>query len=264
MIVNYNSLSRRERRAAQKLAKKLLRTTTAESFSPGSVRGALSTAFMKPENVVAAFTYDDGDGNWWGDVVLRKGQGTVQFGVAESEPCRSKEEALDRVKHQIAGIKAMREHPLVAKLRADGIDPESIELLRVHHKRFGCRYIMRTDKEIASESEAFGRTHGLDDSADEFDIQCAAREASAIISQYAAKFAGDPEFLVPPWDTDKSVSEVNQVREAASFLLGQGIANTDEWDANRFIIGNAQSLPDEDGMGAFLIPISPPGDLPLN
>jgi hypothetical protein len=42
---------------------------------------------------------------------------------------------------------------------------------------------------------------------------------------------------VPHWNTDKSVSEVNEVREAASFLLGQGIANIDEWDANRIVVG---------------------------
>ena len=251
MFLEYQTLSRQERRAARKLAKELLRTVPAaqEPFEFGSMRGKLTTAFLKPKNVVAVITHDDGDKNWWGGVVLRKGQGVVQIGVPESKPCRSKEEALNELKHLIAGIKAMREHPLVTKLRDDGIDPESIELLRVHHKRFGCRYIMRTVKEIASEFETFGRTHGLDDSADEFDIQCAARDASAIIVQYAAKFSGDPEFLVPPWDTDKSVNEVNQVREAASFLLGQGIVNTDEWAANRIVLGKAQSLPDENGMG---------------
>ena len=38
-----------------------------------SLVAELATAFMKPENVVAAIVYGDGTGNYFGDVVLKKG-----------------------------------------------------------------------------------------------------------------------------------------------------------------------------------------------
>jgi|ERR1700683_5138358 len=123
-IVDYETLPRPERRTAQKLAEELLRTVPAAS-EPGvstSLRGALCTAFMKPENVVAALVYDDGHGNWWGDVVLRTAQGMCQMGTTECHPRHSQQEALDDVKGQIANIKAVREHPLVTRLRANGLN----------------------------------------------------------------------------------------------------------------------------------------------
>ena len=46
-----------------------------------SIRGALSTAFMKPENVIGALVYSDGNGNWWGDVVFNKGEKYFQIGL---------------------------------------------------------------------------------------------------------------------------------------------------------------------------------------
>ena len=76
MIVLYETLPQQDRRAAEKLAKKLLRTTPAaprREFS-GTVRDALDTAFIKAENVVAALVYDQGNGTWWSDVVFRKGK----------------------------------------------------------------------------------------------------------------------------------------------------------------------------------------------
>ena len=51
-----------------------------------SIRGALTTAFMKPENVIGALVYTDGNGNWWGDVVLNKGEKYLQMGSEEEAP----------------------------------------------------------------------------------------------------------------------------------------------------------------------------------
>ena len=83
-MLNFKDLSRQDRRAARKLAKELLRTVPAaqEPEEPRSIRGALSTAFMKPENVISALVYSDGNGNWWGDVVLNKGGKSLQIGLS--------------------------------------------------------------------------------------------------------------------------------------------------------------------------------------
>ena len=60
-MLDYGSLSRHNRRAAKNLAKELLRTVPAaqEAAGPCSIRGKLSTAFMKPENVIGALVYTD-------------------------------------------------------------------------------------------------------------------------------------------------------------------------------------------------------------
>jgi hypothetical protein len=220
MFVHYDSLPRNERRAAQKLAKKLLRTTPAiqsENIQANTLRGQLLTASMKPKNLLAAFTYGDGKGNWWADVVLRKGQGITQFGVAEDHPRHSEKEALEGLKSLIAGIKGAHEHPIVAAMRKDGLDPEAIELLRV-----GDRYFLRSRKDtaLALESESFRENDELDDNAEKFDIQ---ELASVIVLQYAAK-SDDQQFLQPPLDS----ADGAMVRAAASFLITQGIMDIDE------------------------------------
>ena len=124
-MLDYTTLSRHERRAAKKLAKELLRTVPAAekpiSEEHCSIRGALSTAFMKPENVIAVLVYTDGNGNWWGDVVFNKGEKCVQIGSQEEAPLQSYDEALEHVKAVIAYIKAMREHPFVQELRERGM-----------------------------------------------------------------------------------------------------------------------------------------------
>ena len=127
-MLNYTSLSRHDRRAAKNLAKELLRTVPAaqEAAGPCSIRGKLSTAFMKPENVIAVLVYTDGNGNWWGDVVLNKGEKCVQIGSQEEAPLQSYDEALGYVKSMMAYIKAMCEHPFVQELREKGCDPEQV------------------------------------------------------------------------------------------------------------------------------------------
>jgi hypothetical protein len=184
VIVQYQTLPRQQRRAARKLAKQLLRTTlpvATEGRFGHTIRGALNTAFMKPENVVAVFTYDDGNGNWWGDVVLRKGQGTYQIGVAEDSPYRSREEALAHVEKLIGRIKAMREDPLVAEFRNSGINVQTIELLRVQHKRFGCGWIVRSIDTITSEADEFKKRHGINGNTDPTVFYYAEQAARAIV-----------------------------------------------------------------------------------
>ena len=159
MMLDYRSLSRHERRAAKKLAKELLRTVPAAekpiSEEQCSIRGALSTAFMKPENVIAVLVYTDGNGNWWADVVLNKGEKCFQMGSQEEAPLQSYDDALGYVKAVIAYIKAMREHPLVQELREKGCDPEQVELLRVGHAKFGHRWVIMDDNQIRTGAEAF-------------------------------------------------------------------------------------------------------------
>jgi hypothetical protein len=153
-MLNFRSLSRNERRAATKLAKELLRTVPAaqNADEPLSIRGALSTAFMKPENVIGALVYTDLEGNWWGDVALRKGKRKCfQMGSREEPPLQSCEDALECVKNLIASIKATREHPIVQEFRERGFDPEQIELLRVRHEKFGCRWVLLDEKQICQE-----------------------------------------------------------------------------------------------------------------
>ena len=149
-MLNYERLSRPERRAAKKLAKKLLRTVPAaeDPVEPKSIRGALTTAFMRPENVFAVLVYTDGNGNWWGDVLLNKGEKCLTIGTPEKSPAQSFEDALECVKHLIAHIKATREHPLVQQFREQGFDPERIELLRVQHEQFGARWVFLDDDQI--------------------------------------------------------------------------------------------------------------------
>ena len=135
-MLDYGSLSKDERRAAKKLAKDLLRTVPAaqKAEEPSSIRVALNTVFLEPENVIGALVYSDGNGNWWGEVVLSKSKKRFQLGTAEECPARSPEDALGQVKAMIASIKGMREHPLVQEFRDRGFDPERVELLQVRHE----------------------------------------------------------------------------------------------------------------------------------
>ena len=158
-MLDYRSLSRHERRAAKKLAKELLRTVPAAE-KPIKRRTllntwVLNTAFMKPENVIGALVYSDGNGNWWGDVVFNKGEKCVQMGSQEEAPLQSYDEALEHVKAVIAYVKAMREHPFVQELREKEYDPEQVELLRVGHAKFGHRWVIMDDDQIRRGAAAF-------------------------------------------------------------------------------------------------------------
>jgi hypothetical protein len=240
-MLDYANLSRHERRAATKLAKELLRTVPAaqKPKEPTSIRGALSTAFMKPENVIGALVYTDGDGNWWGDVVLNKGKKCLQMGTPEESPVQSHEVALERVKELIASIKAMREHPLVQELREKGFDPEQVELLRVRHEHFGHRWVLLDEKQILMGAEAFAELiePKFEGVVDKFE------QARTVILQTAPQFATDPVFLGPTEDNDEQEGAIQLLHCAAAFLLRNGIINVDQdnTEAN-FCFPNSETI----------------------
>jgi hypothetical protein len=225
-MLHYSSLSQHERRAAKKLAKELLRTVPAaqEPDGPCSIRGALSTAFMKPENVIGALVYSNGTGKWWGDVVLRKGEKFVQFGTQEETPAQSCDEALGFVKSAIAYVKAVREHPLVQEFREMGCDPERVELLRVGHAKCGQRWAIMDDDQVRTGAETF-----LDCFKDKFPSGADMIEhARTLILQTAPRFATGPMFLTLEDDQVAERSAFELVHDAAAFLLRCGIMNVDQ------------------------------------
>ena len=226
-MLKYGSLPQEVRRAAKKLAKRLLRTVPAaqKSSEAASIRGALSTAFMKPENVIGALVYTDGNGNWWGDVVLNKGKKYHQMGSEEEAPLQSYDDALEYVKAVIAAIKAPpREHPLVEEIRKNGLDPERVELLRVGHEKFGHRWVFMDDDRICTGAEAF-----VAYVEDKFPgVVNTLEKARTVVLQTAPQFATDPVFLQLPDDHDGEQGAIQLMYYAAAFLLRCGIINVDQ------------------------------------
>ena len=232
----YDTLSKTERRAARKLANKLLRTVPAanQPAIPGTLRGALSTSYTKPENVIAALVYCDDDGNWWGDIVLRKGDGWIQMGTAARKPLRSRELALQALRQTIAVIKAMHEDPIVQRVRDIGLDPQQIGMLRVHHQAFGCRWVVFEENEIATMADYFakflqrdGAEHSQLIKAFNVDHREAARW---MILDAAPGFATDPQLLLPPDDSEERKRAFDLLYHAAAYLLWRGIQNIDDRD----------------------------------
>jgi hypothetical protein len=226
-MLDYGSLSRHERLAAKKLARQLLETVPAaeetETDGPCSIRGAISTAYMKPENVVGALVYTDGNGNWWGDVVFNKGKKWAQTGTPEDAPAQSSDDALKYVTSMIAYVKAMREHPFVKELREKGCDPEQVELLRVGRAKFGHRWVIMDDDQIRTGAEAF--VEYVKDKMPA--VVNAVEQARKVILEAAPKFATDM-FLHPSADQDGEEGEFQLLHDAAAFLLRCGILNVDE------------------------------------
>jgi hypothetical protein len=217
----YELLPQEDRRAAEKRAKRLLRTTPAAPKREfvGTVRDALDTSFLKAENVVAALVYEAGNGTWQSDIVFRRGKHKFQRGVS----CGSKQQALSCLKSQIAEIKATREHPLVADVRKMGIvDYDACLWLGVRHKQFGCRYVERYIDEIRLEGQEFLRKHGINESMGRAGMLYAERIAHDTVLLYAPEFATHDQLLLPPTGTDKSEDEIKLWQEAASFLLARG------------------------------------------
>jgi hypothetical protein len=226
-MLSYANLSRSDRKAARRLAKELLRTVPAarEGEQPRSVRGALSTVFMKPQNVVGVLVYSDHMGNWWGDVAFRSGSKCYQMGTPEEAPLDSYEDAFEHVKGFIARIKATREHPLVGEFRRQGIDPEKAVLMRVRHEAFGHRYALLDGNEIAEGAERF--TSYVEDNfpgvADKLE------QARTIVLQMAPRLATHPEFLQPrDHDSGDEQSDFQLLGYAAAFLVKSGIINIDQ------------------------------------
>jgi hypothetical protein len=228
-MLNYLSLPRHDRRAAKKLAKQLLRTVPAaqKAEEPSSVRGKLNTAFMKPKNVIGAFVYSDGNGNWWGDVVFRKGEKCSQIGSAEDSPAQPPENALEDIKAVIAMEKAMREHPFVGELRAKGCDPEQVELLRVGHASLGHRWVIMDEEQIQTGAEAYV-TYLQEKLPNANKIE----HARTFVLQTAPRFATGPMFLNLEDDQNVEEGAFQLLNDAAAFLLSCGVINVDQYTAD--------------------------------
>jgi hypothetical protein len=174
---------------------------------------------MRPENVIGAFVYSDGNGNWWGDVVFVKGEKCFQAGIPEEAPERSHDEALGYVKSLIAYVKAMPEHPLVQEFREKGVDLERVELLRIAHAKFGDRWLMK----IRTGAEAFVK-YVKDKMPAVVDM---VEQACKVILEAAPKFATDM-FLQPLDDQHGEEGEFQLLHDAAAFVLSCGILNVDQ------------------------------------
>ena len=225
MFVNYEALSRKERRAATKLAQQLLRTVQAakEPHQWTSTRGALMSAFYKPKNLEGVLIYGDGEGNWWGDVLLRKGEGVIQYGTCRDSPHNSYEEALMGVKNMIASIKCdAGDHPLVQAARDIGLDPAELEILRVTHPDFGCRWMFLPDAATTVLAEWF---------ASQFDeTEMAMEIARGLLLEIGKRFVTDPYFLVSSDDLVRSDETASMLCAAAAYLVRKGIVNVDAQD----------------------------------
>ena len=152
---NYELLPRAERRAAQKYAKKLLQTVPAlrDPDQPASLRGALDTAILKAENVMAARVFPDAENQWWCEVIFRRGDGIAQ--LCNHTPLPSRDQATTCLEHYIGSIKGTKEHPVVSEFRKLGVDPERVEMLRVRHDSFGVRWVTVPNNEISTRAKAF-------------------------------------------------------------------------------------------------------------
>jgi hypothetical protein len=263
MLRAYVNLPQQDRRAAEKLAKKLLRTTPAapqREFS-GTVRDALDTGFIKAENVVAALVYEQGDGTWWSDVVFQRGKYKVAHGVQ----CSSKQQALSCLETQIADVKATREHPLVADFRSVGVEFEAFLWLGVRHKEFGYKYVQCPIDELSIKDLQFRRRHRIFDSMGKAGRRHAAKIARETVLRYARDFGSDDVFLEPPDGTDKSEDEIKSWREAASFLLGRGFSDIDDRDDETDVIAECYlRIPDEVANVSSVSGVEKPRDSLLN
>ena len=245
MKVLYELLPAEDRRATERRAKRLLRTTPAAPKHKfmGTMRDALDTQYKTTKNVVAALTYYDGDDRWWSDVVFRKGKHKLQYGIA----CCSEQQALSCLKSQIAEIKATREHPLVADVRETG-DYDALLWLGVQYRQIGYRYVERRIDGIRSESVEFLKKHGIAKSASEAEMRQAELLARDTVLRYVPDFTpddlGDP-ILRPPANTGKSDEEIKLWQEAASFLLWRGIIDINDDREPQVIYRHALCVPDE-------------------
>ena len=222
MFVSYETLSRNERRAAKSLAKELLRTVPAakEPLQWASTRGALLSAFHKPKNLEGVLIYGDGESNWWGDVVLRKGKGVIQFGTCADSPHNSYEEALKQVKDIIASIKCnAREHLLAQRFRETGIDPAEVEVLRIKHPDFGFRWMLLLRDQIEVGAERFA-------------VMCRAPEFANFIicdPQMARHIGGEAEIA-------------KDMARAILFEIGKGFVTDPHWMVSPAEIGRGDAM----------------------
>jgi len=199
--------------------KKLLRTVPAlqDPDPPTSLRGALGTAALKAENVVAARVYPDAENQWWCEVILRRGEGLAR--MANDTPLPRRDQAVTCLEHYIGSIKGTREHPLVSELRKLGIDPERVEMLRVRHDSFGVRWVTVPTNEISTRASAFAEQVELENGprVDKLTL------AFIFLYEMAPKFVAGPLLLEADSNSDVSKERFDHCLDAAAFALDHGV-----------------------------------------
>jgi hypothetical protein len=215
---NYELLPRAERRRAEKYAKKLLETVpVGDTDEPTSLRGAVGTAFLKAENVMAARVYPDAENQWWCEITLRRGHGLAQ--VRNDAPLPRREQAVACLEHYISSIKGTQEHPLVSEFRKLGIDPERVEWLRVLHDSFGERWVTLPTNEISTRARAFAeeveRSNGP--------LVDKLTMAFVFLYEFAPKFLAGPLLLAADSNSDVSKEHFDHCLDAAAFALEHGV-----------------------------------------
>jgi hypothetical protein len=215
---NYELLPRAERRAAQKYAKKLLRTVPAlrDPDQPVSLRGALDTAALKAENVVAARVYSDTENQWRCEVILRRGDGIAL--LRNDTPLPRRDQAVTCLEHYIGSIKGTQEHPLVSELRKLGIDPERVEMLRIRHDSFGVRWVIVPTNEISTRAKAWAEEVEL------LNGPHVNKEFLAFLALYepAPKFVAGPLLLAADSNSETAKEQFEHYLDAAAFALEHG------------------------------------------
>jgi hypothetical protein len=154
---HYTSLPKADRLSAQKLAKELLQSIPAaeEPLEFDTPAQALYTAFVKAEKLIAVLIYRDGKNEGWcGDLVFPKLKGVTQIRVTGALPLKSYQAALERVSGMIAAIKATKEHPIVAKIRDRGFDPQDTVLFEVQYGN-GYGWLFLSETQIPTLAKSF-------------------------------------------------------------------------------------------------------------
>jgi hypothetical protein len=219
---HYELLPRAERRAAEKYAKKLLRTVPAlrDPDQPVWLRGALGgvtgTAVLKAENVVAARVYPDTGNQWWCEVILRRGDGIAL--LRNDTPLPRRDHAVTCLEHYIGRIKGAQEHPLVSEFRKLGIDPERDEMLRVRHNSFGVRWVIVPTNEISTRARAFAEQVELENGprVDKLTV------AFIALYELAPKFLAGPRLLEVDSNSETDKDHFDYYLNAAAFALEHG------------------------------------------
>jgi hypothetical protein len=215
---DYTQLTRAERRRAEKYAKKLLQTVPAlqDPDQPVSLRGAVDTAILKAENVMAARVFPDAENQWFCEVILRRGDGLRP--ARNGMPFPGRDEAVACLEHCIGSIKGTQEHPVVNQFRKLGIDPERIELLRVQHDSFGERWMIVPTTEISTRATAFAEKVELENGPGVDKLAM----AFIFLHESAPAFATDPLLLATVSDCEVSKEWFNRCLDAAAFALKYG------------------------------------------
>ena len=219
---NYELLPRAERRAAQKYAKKLLRTVPAlrNPDQPASLRKALDTAALKAENVVAARVYSDTENQRLCEVILRRGDGIAL--LRNDTPLPRRDQAVTCLEHYIGSIKGTQEHPLVSELRKLGIDPERVEMLRIRHDSFGVRWVIVPMNEISRRAKAFAEQVVRDNGRFVDKLTAKLTVALIVLHELTPKFVAGPLLLEADGNSETAKELFDYYLDAAAFAWQHG------------------------------------------